>query len=210
VPYYRGMKHIPAILECTPDKFCFTYAELAAVLHASERFVQEKVRWGGLRVRLLRPGLPRIAVFDFEDWIARQKRRARWPHREEQVKCPATGSISNFAQGIPKGSQPRAFLTLTVAAEALSVSYETVRTLIRYEGLPVVMMASRVPRLDPFEIEAWIKARPLRAAKCPNPATRGRRPSSKLRESVYVDLPGGGWAANAEAQPEAQVLNLLP
>jgi excisionase family DNA binding protein len=206
----RGMISMPTSIDIPPHCIGLTYADAAAIIKTSERFILERARDSGLRVRLLRPGLPRIAVHDFKDWIARRRKRPVWPVQTQPIGADGTRIVAKGPGTGRKMPLAAGYLTLNDAAKALSVSYDTVENLIRDDGLPVIRMARWVPRLDPLEIEAWLKARPLRLAKCPNPATRGRRPASELRKSAYVDLPGGGWAANTEAKPEAQGLNLLP
>jgi hypothetical protein len=201
------MKCLPTSVEYLSNKIGFTYAEIATLLDASERFVQECVGTRGLRVRLLRPGLPRVAIFDFEDWLARQMRQSRWPQRGPQLRNPGTGGILRKTPVATRESRPEAFLTYGDVAIALSIGYETVRNLVRDDGLPVIFIASRVPRVDGVELERWLRTRPFRSARCPNPATRGRGGSMRLRQAAFVDLPGGGWP---ETTGSLQWETLLP
>jgi excisionase family DNA binding protein len=180
------------------------------MLNASERLIHERARSGGLQVRLLRPGLPRIAIFDLTDWIERQKRRTRWLPLAPQPKASGIGVI---AYKVPVGSQDSpaaAYLTLSDVAETLSVAYETVRTMIRDNGLPVIMMATRAPRVDPTELDLWLRTRPIRAARCPNPARRGSRVGARLRQSAFADLEGGGWSETAESESGMSFLRQKP
>ena len=57
---------------------------------------------------------------------------------------------------------PHRLLTVAETAEALGVSTKTVRRLIADRGLPAVQLGGfrTAVRIDPAELEAWLRAEP--------------------------------------------------
>ena len=192
-PILRSMKSSPCAIHVPPGKLCLTVADLAFAWKVSEGFVAGRIRDFGLPARLLRPDIPRITVRDLEDWLAKQERRAAWPYWDTPLKQLDAAPI------VIKRASPPELMTYTDVASALSVSYESVRTMVADDGLPVIRLAMRLPRVDPRELNRWLMARPYRAARCPNPATPGpRRNKAVVNPTAYMDIPGGGWPARPE------------
>ena len=66
--------------------------------------------------------------------------------------------------------------TVAQAAEALSVSEDTVRRLINGGQLPAYQITPRTTRLDPLDVYAYLDSRKKRAGALQR-KTRGRKPA---------------------------------
>jgi hypothetical protein len=152
-------------------------------LGVSERFVQYKISNGELRVRLLRPDVPRIVVAELLQWLSSLKRGNSWPKGNAILGYHGTASGTQVASPADSVISPMTPFTYSQVAIALSVSLGTVRNLATFSGLPVVWISSRLPRVLPAELLSWVRGLKIRPARMPNPAEMSVKDSPQERSA---------------------------
>jgi excisionase family DNA binding protein len=81
----------------------------------------------------------------------------------DALQVLATNLLGELVQALRPGSPtPPSLLTLEQAAERLAVSRTTVQELVDSGVLPVVSVTGRAVRVDPRDVEAYIRAKRTR------------------------------------------------